>query len=161
MLKVIQFYGQKYGGTNSSDRVYISNIGIAYGYNDRYLEKSFHHEFSSVLLRKYPRYFNKKAWKNLSKLPYDLGGVNALKQGKDSQTIDSSFNINGFLYQYATSVIENDFDSFAENLFSPAAGFWEAVEKYPLLKKKADIIIGFYNHLNKIFTKQYFLSFST
>ncbi|HET9744978.1 MAG TPA: hypothetical protein VFP97_04635, partial [Chitinophagaceae bacterium] len=48
-LKSMQFFGVGYGGTNSPDALYMTNNGIALGYTNRYLEQTFHHEFSSIL----------------------------------------------------------------------------------------------------------------
>ena len=55
ILKSIEFYGQEFGATNSNDVIYIANNGELLGYSDFYIEKSFHHEFSSILLRNYPK----------------------------------------------------------------------------------------------------------
>src|SRR5215218_7736508 len=58
VLKSLKFYDVGYGGTNSTDDVYITNNGIAMGYTDAYVEQTFHHEFSSILFRNYPDFLN-------------------------------------------------------------------------------------------------------
>src|SRR5262245_35031945 len=50
-LKDMTFYDVGYGGTNSSDAIYLTNQGTLRGYTDKYLEQTFHHELSSILFR--------------------------------------------------------------------------------------------------------------
>jgi hypothetical protein len=160
ILSSMKFYNVNYGGTNSSDVVYVSNSGVADGYTDYYIEKTFHQEFSSILLRNYPSYFDKDRWQGNNRVHYRNGGVLSIESNTDGQNFDSLLNKNGLLYEYATSDLENDFNSFAENLFVPVPEFWVAVEKYPDLYNKAEIIIGFYNRIDEKFTKKYFKGFN-
>src|SRR5688500_18070620 len=62
VLDDIYFYGVRYGGTNSIDRVYITNRGLDKGYSDQFIERLFHAEFSSILLRNLSYYMNKTTW---------------------------------------------------------------------------------------------------
>src|ERR1700741_38275 len=91
VLHSIQFYAQTFGGTNSNDVVYVGNKGVQMGYTDEYLEQTFHHEFSSVLLRKHPSYFDEEKWKaaNSKDFSYGAGGVEALKSGESGQEFDA------------------------------------------------------------------------
>lgn len=156
VLKSIAFYGLEYGGTNSSDAVYVTNNGVALGYSDTYIEKAFHHEFSSILLRNFRIQFDTSAWQLYNGSPYGQGGVSALKTASSDTEPDSVYWQQGFFYQYAQSDIENDFNSFAENLFLPHPSFWEVTRKYPALQNKLHLIIAFYNRLNPVFTRDYF-----
>lgn len=156
ILKEIKFYGIGYGGTNSTDIVYMTNNGVADGYTDHYIEQTFHHEFSSILLRNFPHYINKNSWVQLNQLEYGKGGVQALRDSNDSMDIDSVLNEKGFLYQYAASDFENDFNSFAENLFAPSEKFKKVVHKYQALSEKLELIIRFYNLLDSSLTFEYF-----
>ncbi len=92
-------------------------------------------------------------------MPYGDGGVMALKEAKDSQKFDPQLNDKGFLHQYANSDMENDFNSFAENLFYPASEFYNIVGEYEKLNQKLEIIIEFYHSIDKTFTKGYFDGF--
>lgn len=156
VLKSIEFFGLIYGGTCSNDAVYIANNGVSMGYTDHYLEQTFHHEFSSILLRNYSQYFQKKLWLSVNKMEYGDGGIEALRSSKDDIDYDSRYNSKGFLYQYASSDQENDFNSFAENIFAPDEEFYKIVNKYEGLKMKLKLIIQFYHRLNPVFTKEYF-----
>ena len=153
ILKSINISGQQYGGTFSSGVIYIKNNC----YPDFFIEKVFHHEFSSILLRKYPRNFKKIRWRICNKTRYGKGGLNAIKSGKDSQAFDPVLNEKGCLHQYATSDLEEDFNSFAENLFNPHEIFYETVRNYPILTKKLELILQFYASIDKTFTREYFI----
>jgi hypothetical protein len=64
LLRSMKFYNLGYGGTNSTDALYLTSDGVANGYTDRYLEQTFHHEFSSILYRNYPELLDTVAWIN-------------------------------------------------------------------------------------------------
>jgi hypothetical protein len=162
VLHSIQFYGQTFGGTNSNDIVYVGNKGVAMGYTDAYLEQTFHHEFSSVLLRKYPSFFKEAEWKdsNSEDFSYGAGGVEALKSGESDQEIDSTLNVQGVLCQYGKASVEEDFNTFAEHLFLPTDQFWELLRKYDRLNKKTQLLISFYKKLSPLFSQAYFEQFS-
>lgn len=158
VLSKVIFYGQSFGGTNSTSNVYLSNKGIKKGYTDFYLEQLFHAEFSSVLLRNYKPNFSESKWveNNPSDFNYGKGGVIALKEKKDSEKFGSELNKMGFINEYATSSIENDFNSYAKNLFLPKSGFYEIVDTYSAIKLKRKLIIEFYKKLDDSFTDEYF-----
>lgn len=158
ILKDVTFYGQPFGGTNSTSNVYLSNNGINEGYTDFYLEQLFHKEFSSILLRNYKKNFKEEEWVkcNSTDFKYGNGGVQALKDNKDSENLDTELNKAGFINQYATSSIENDFNAFAGNLFLPKNEFIQAITDHNRLKKKRKIMMEFYSKLDNSLTEKYF-----
>jgi hypothetical protein len=160
ILKSMEFYGLLFGGTNSNDIVYIVNSGIDNGYSDKFVEQTFHHEFSSILLRNNRHLFPEKDWSKFNKLPYGEGGVYALKNNIDNINLDTNIMKQGFLCQYAMSDIENDFNTFAENLFCPNENFRLYTRQYPEINNKLNIFIKFYSQINDTFTKDFFETFS-
>lgn len=159
LVTEITFYGQAYGGTNSLKNVYIANKD----FTSPYIEQLFHAEFSSILLRNFPAYFDKEAWisNNASGFEYGYGGVNALKNKQSSTAFDEDFNAKGFLYQYATSSMENDFNSFAKYMFCPKTGFRELVEDNERLKRKWLLAIDFYSKIDSTLNEEYFTKILT
>jgi hypothetical protein len=159
-LKEMKFYDVPYGGTNSSDAVYLTNQGIKLGYTDKYLEQTFHHEFSSILFRNYPSFLDTNAWKgaNTSNFIYNdpENGVGAIRNNQSSQELDSVLCYKGVLTQYGGSSIENDVNTFAQNLFCPEKNFWAFVDRFPRIRKKATLLIGFYNRISPTYSEQYF-----
>lgn len=164
-MKYVSFYGVNYGGTNSTAELYLTNNGIVNGYTDKYLEQTFHHEFSSILFRNKIQLLDTAAWNAASSPSFankdSLNGVGAIIKKEASQTIDTILCKKGVLTQYALSGLENDVNTFAQNLFKPEEQFWYAVETFPLIQKKAMLLINFYNRLNPVFTLTYFKKMAT
>jgi hypothetical protein len=161
ILKSLSYSGVSAGGTNSFDCVYIANDGVNMGYTDIIIEKEFHHEFSSIVLRNYWYIFKESAWRQSNPAGFVYfdeagGGVGAIKEGKTSSVFSVQAHESGFLYEYAQSTLENDFNSFAENIFMGEEDFFRTVEQYEKLKMKLDLIISLYNTIHPQFTFEYF-----
>ena len=161
ILKSMNFFGADYGGTNSQDCVYVANDGEDMGYTDIIIEQEFHHEFSSILLFNNRYIFNESGWRQINPAGFEYfdevtGGAGAIKEGKASQEFDPESHKRGFLYEYAESTLENDFNSFAENIFMGDESFFDTVEGYEKLEMKLDLIVEFYNALDPTFTIEYF-----
>ncbi len=159
-LKSMEFYNVDYGGTNSEDALYLTNNGTSSGYSDLYLEQTFHHEYSSILYRNHPSFINDAAWKAANIAGFDYNdpenGVGAIRNNESSQDLDTVLCRKGFLTQYSLSGMENDINTFAQNIFSPSEGFWKIVDQYPRIKKKTRLLIDFYNKIDPQFTEDYF-----
>ncbi|HVL39411.1 MAG TPA: hypothetical protein VM328_08495 [Fimbriimonadaceae bacterium] len=162
IARKISFYGLEFGGTNSVDRVFMSNDGILRGYTEEYIERMFHHEFSSILLRNYPNQLNRREWDaaNPPGFRYSGDGVQALRDRADSTAYEEAMHRRGFLCQYAMSSFEEDFNTIAEGLFSGGAAFWSAVDRHPQLRRKTRVAIAFYSKLDGTFTESRFRSFA-
>jgi hypothetical protein len=162
-LKSMKFFDVGYGGTNSTDAVYLTNNGISMGYTDSYIERTFHHEFSSILFRNFISRFDTVEWKKANIMGFDYNdpenGVGAIRNNQSSQEPDSVLCKKGFLTQYAVSSLENDVNTLSQNLFLPTPGFWDLVDKYPRIRKKMNILLAFYKKLDPLFTENYFRNF--
>jgi hypothetical protein len=157
VVRQLEFYGQSYGGTSSTSEVYVVNDGADMGYTDFWIEQAFHSEFSSILFRNYLFLFDKKKWISYNKgIHYGQYGVDALKEGKASKVFDLELNKKGVLSQYGTASIEEDFNIFAENLFSSSTGFWQIVKTQDRIRQKTEQVIEFYNLIDDRFTEEYF-----
>ena len=156
----LMFSGVSAGGTNSNDAVYIANSGIENGYTNSSVEQLFHHEFSSILLRNFPQNFNETEWMKNNSLQYNKDGVDAIKNNKDSVKFDPDYIKNGFLSQYGSADMEDDLNTFTENLFKAEDGFWKIVDKNENIKNKVHILIDFLNSLDGSFTEDYFRKIS-
>ncbi|HAJ96062.1 MAG TPA: hypothetical protein DCP02_07505 [Actinobacteria bacterium] len=163
VLKSMIFFEVNYGGTCSpeSKSVYLVNNGAKMGNTDIFIEQAFHHEFSSVLFFNYKNIFSKSEWQQINPAEFVYfdevtGGSGAIKEGKASQVFDPDAHRMGFLYEYAQSTLENDYNSFAENIFMGDESFFDIVEDYEKLKMKLDLIVEFYNALDSTFTIEYY-----
>ena len=163
-FKSMSFFEVGYGGTNSNDAVYITNDGTDMGYTDPYLEQTFHHEFSSILIRDYPSLLDTVAWKKANIPGFDYNdpeaGVGAIRNNESSQEIDTFLCEKGFLTQYSYSSLENDVNTIAQNLFKPDPYFWLYAGKYPRIRQKVKLLIAFYNKLSPSFNETYFKKFN-
>lgn len=159
-LKRMEFYNVEYGGTNSTDALYLANDGESRGYSNLYLEQTFHHEFSSILLRNYYYLFDSVAWANANEPGFTYNdpedGVGAIRNKSSSLLFDTSICRTGLLTEYSLSSQENDINTYAQNLFAPSPGFWELVKRYPAIRKKTKILIDFYHGINRSFTEKFF-----
>jgi hypothetical protein len=159
-LKSMKFYNVGYGGTNSTDALYLTNSGTTAGYTNLYLEQTFHHEYSSILYRNHSSFIDEEGWKKANIPGFDYNdpenGVGAIRNNESSQDLDTALCKKGFLTQYSLSGMENDINTFAQNIFSPSENFWKIVEGYPRIKKKVKILIDFYNKIDPMFTDDYF-----
>ncbi|MFI5204385.1 MAG: hypothetical protein ACHQF2_07800 [Flavobacteriales bacterium] len=146
----LEAYGTPMGGTRSEKRVYVNNSGARNGYTDEYMERTFHHEFSSVLLLNSDTAFNSEVWNSFNDSAFEYGNDEflAIREGRSGQELDTLLHEQGFLHVYARTSQENDFNSFAELLFLPPPEFIAAVRKYPRLKRKLFYIIDFYTKID-------------
>lgn len=161
----LSFYGVSYGGTYHKDALYITNGGENDGYTDEFLEGSFHHEFSSVVLNENYSLFDERGWKKINPRGFyysdeDYGGAGAIMEGRSSLELSDSLNTIGFLNEYSQSTIENDFNEFARNMFLGNKDFHARLSRNTKLQKKFEIITAVYGMVDFTFTKEYFYNIS-
>lgn len=163
VFKSLEFFGVPYGGTYTTGKIYLANNGVLNNYTDEYIERGFHEEFSSILKNNYSQFFEEDLWKTINGNGFiynSLNGYEAIQSGHSSEGPDKEVYEKGFLTEYGMSTMENDFNSFAKQLFLPDKNFWKVTEDYEKLMKKRDLVINFYNKIDTIFTKDFFKNFS-
>jgi hypothetical protein len=160
-VKSMRFYGLPYGGTNYQNTIYLSDDTDNPGFSDEYIEQVFHHEFSSILLRVFPAYFDKTGWLSLNppSFKYGKGGAEAISQGMASMALNPELIEQGFLSQYSTASLEEDINVVAQNLFTGGREFWRVYELNDRIREKTRILINFYHKINPVFTEACFRSF--
>jgi len=161
VLKSMTFYGLPYGGTNYGHSVYLSDDTDNPYFTDQYIEMVFHHEFSSILMRYHPAYFDRAKWISLNPpaFRYGKGGAEAILNGQSSMEIDPELAEKGFLSKYSTASLEEDVNVFAQNLFTGGREFWRLVDLNDIIGEKTRMLILFYHRINPAFTESYFRSF--
>jgi len=158
VLKSLGFYGVPYGGTNTKDVIYLTYDDTNLERTAEYVEGVFHHEFSSVLLRRFSKYIDKKAWESINPVTfsYGKGGVEAIKRGEASMDYDYTLVEDGFVNKYSQSAFEEDINVFSQNLFSGGEQFWFIVDTFYKIRDKARLTIDFYHQIDPQFTEEYF-----
>ena len=151
----LAYSGVPTGGTNSRTAVYLASSVKT---SDAVLEGIFHAEFSSILLRNLPQHLDMKRWQELNPPDFHyLGsGVQAIKQQKASRQMDANLQKDGFLHAYAQASLEEDFNSIASRLLMGDAAFWNAVDQFPKIKEKTELVMAFYARLDAQFTRAWF-----
>ncbi len=154
----IYFYNLRYGGTYTGTIVYLTSGGVRKGYTDTYIIGSFHHEFSSILLRNYR--FPKSEWlaanpKGFSYRFTDHGGRRALQDGSDSLTGTAKLYRDGFLNQYSTAGFEEDLNEYSGRILTDPAGFKKLMKTYPRIEKKFRVWLSYYRSVDRVFTEDY------
>lgn len=150
VFKRLTFYGVGYGGTYSLDlkNIFVTNNG--YYFKD--ICGIIHHEFSSILLRCHIDFFDAEGWEDNNESEYlDFLVKEALEANLNAFVYDSTSNKKGFLFQYSQTSLENDFNSFAQEIMQGEPEFWEIVRKYPRIREKTKIFLKFYYAIDKGF----------
>lgn len=147
-------------GTNSRDCVYLKIGEPAQGFTDAHIERTFHAEFSSILLRNRAKDFDAGAWQaaNPPGFTYLGSGVDAVKQRRAGLAMRAELHEQGFLNEYAKSTMENDFNGIAAMLFRGESSLWETAEKFPRIRAKLELSIRFYQTLDPSLNESYFRS---
>ncbi len=160
VLSELRYRGVVTSGTNSSTGVYLKVGPDNTRYTDPYIEGTFHAEFSSILIRNHADLLDKEAWQqaNPPDFTYLGDGVEAVKQGKARRSYEESLLEQGFLTEYGSSTLENDFNGMALRLFTGEAQVWKLADQYPRIKTKLDLALAFYLKLDPSFTEAFFRS---
>jgi hypothetical protein len=120
------------------------------------LEHAFHHELSSILLRRYS--IDTRAWQACNPPGFEyLGtGVDAIRAGKSSLKMSDAETESGFVNQYAKAALEEDINETAANMFCGGEQFWKAVDSSARLMAKTELLADFYGKIDRSFTIGYF-----
>lgn len=145
-VSALRYRGIGASGTNCEHELYIANEGADEGYDDLFIEGTFHHEFSSILLWYHPRDLNTAAWNAINPRGFRYGedGVAAVKAHQDDTAIDPQLCANGFLCEYSRASLEDDFNMLAEHLFTHGAALRAIAARFPKIRAKRDLVIAFY-----------------
>ncbi|MFT3883791.1 MAG: putative zinc-binding metallopeptidase [Gemmatales bacterium] len=151
LCKTLQFYGKDFGGTNSSDGVYICVKTKELGYTNQFVLSSMHHEFSSILMRNFA--FPKKEWATLNPkdFAYTEDAVGALGQ-EDLLLPQAKYHELGFVCLYSQSSMEEDFNTIADYLFNQRSQLLKMGKKYPKLGAKIQLAMKFYKSVDSHFS---------
>lgn len=167
VLQSLQNKGVLIGGTSSRDAVYISfqrmypllALGDPRGMQttETQCERSFHHEFSSILLRNYASVFPRDRWLAVNppgfRYSEEAARADAL-WGRPSDRPDGLFS------PYCRSNLENDFNVVCAELFISDTLIWETAAKYERINAKVQLAIEFLAAVDPTFSESYFRGFA-
>lgn len=126
--------------------------------NQDFIERNIHCGLAQILHSLHTRPFPEQDWIrcNASDAKYGNSSDAARRAGKDITALDEKFAKKGFVCPWATLDIETDFAVTMEYLFSGKPEFWALVDKYPRLKSKIALAIGYYHAYDDSFTEEFF-----
>ncbi len=162
-LKAIHFSSKiqegelEYGGTYDPFRkvIYLIDDGRLSDDNAIY---TFHHEFSSLLLKGYSFYVNPWSDNNPQGFKYLYDKYKTwerLKEVQLSHKEDTDNYVKGFINTYGQTNFENDFNEYSAMIFTYPQKFKEIMNQYPRVKKKFLVWLEFYQRIDPIFTEAY------
>lgn len=148
------------GGMNCPEakRIYIDLDDVESEDVDEWVSETLHHEMSHLLVDNHPDKFSEEKWTRLNNkdFHYGNGGTEAIKEGLDSDDITDIYLKQGFIEQYGESDAYEDFATICERLFVGDQKVSRAIDRYPVLHRKAEAVKAFYRSLNPAFNDSYF-----
>ena len=134
-----------FGGTCSDKSIYVS---VYTYFNSQNVLNILHHEFSSVLWRHNKLLMTKADIGMISGYAaYDPDSLlQCLKEGNCRAEKEELLK-EGFLVAYGKTNIENDFNVYAEYLFTKKEHLTKLAKKYPLVNEKVKLFKKFYADL--------------
>jgi hypothetical protein len=136
------------GGLSNGENIYlnIKSYGSSRYETDNYVE-TLHHEFSSSIFRKIS-FFQRKTWKLISD-SYDYSRAYYFRCLEDAsfsdETSERILDL-GYIVNYALTNEENDFNVYAERLFTRSNILLANVNSHPLVRKKLNYLKSIYKN---------------
>jgi hypothetical protein len=155
----IDYDGFKFGGTYDPFRkiVYLVDSGAK---NDEQAMRTFHHEFSSLLLNS--RSFWVDPW--TAHHPKDF--IYLIEKYHSWKILENEVDISkegtmedyekGFMRAYGRTDFENDFNEYSAMIFTCPKKFKRIMDQYPRVRGKFLVWQDFYQSIDPIFTEEYF-----
>lgn len=149
----LEFYGVAYAGTSTEDHVYLVNDPRESGITDRFLELTFHHEFSSLLM--YRHLFPVYDWAdaNPAGFEYMTEWDDVLEAVDSRPSMEGSAELyeRGLLAEYGLTNLENDVNLYAEVTFTEPRRMKQLIGTYPVVRAKYDVLKSFYSSISPEF----------
>jgi hypothetical protein len=148
LLGRLSVYGRNFGGTYYADRIYLVNEGLGAGYSSGFLLAALHHEFSSILYGNYG--FPKEQWNNVNGEGWQYTGYGRAFDVLERVNLfehTERLHRQGFLMMYSQASLEEDFNTYAEYLFTEPLWLISAATKHQKIWLKLRIVVAFYRKL--------------
>jgi hypothetical protein len=151
LLKELSFRGKRYGSTHLNKSMYIVCDSLKTGYDNDFISRRLHSEFSSILIEHHP--FPTDAWKRLNPegFTYSGSGFKMVDNPSCYDSTDRSCS-DGFLVNYCRSSLQNDFNMISSWLFTKKVELDGLSQKYVKIQRKQAIAEQFYTSLSGEYT---------
>ncbi|MBL9115869.1 MAG: hypothetical protein JNJ83_12755 [Verrucomicrobiaceae bacterium] len=133
--------GVPMGGTYEKRTIFLA-AGVMV--NDKGLEKTFHHEFSSLFLNSYGDEAFRKNWEKVNEGQRYMGAdaridVLAARPEHLPNATSEALNAEGFIMNYSKSTLENDFNTLAGEVMTEPKRFATLMSKHKRLRQKYEL----------------------
>lgn len=162
-LKVIQFAGEieddvhsSYWGTYDPFRriIYLVDNGEK---NDKQAMSTFHHEFSSLLLKSHSFWIDPWTHQNPKDFEYYEDIYDNYAKMRKNREVDKDYYAKGMVSNYGLTNFENDFNEYSAIIFTYPKKFKKIMNQYPRVRGKFKVWLEFYQKIDPIFTEEYLL----
>ncbi|MEJ6404130.1 hypothetical protein [Yoonia sp. 2307UL14-13] len=148
--------GTRVGGTVQPPLwIILATDYIVPGQHDGFVQRAFHHEYSSLLVASYP--FPREQWSAL--LPAD---VSFPTDDRDRLAAATTYAIDlqpyykaGFVSDYGASSLENDINTYAELLLHAPEDLARLARDHALIRQKALLIRRYYEDIDPAFVSKF------
>jgi hypothetical protein len=127
--------------------------------NNKQAINTFHHEFSSLLLKSH--FFWVDPWTNYN----PVGFVYLTDKYRNWKELEKEVDLSakgsaedyekGFMRAYGETDYENDFNEYSAMIFTRPEKFKKIMEQYPRVRGKFKVWLEFYQKIDPIFTEEY------
>jgi len=153
LCRALEIVGVSYGGANHQGDLYLTVGTEGEGYSARFLELTFHHEFSSILM--YYHEFPRDEWlaANPPEVEYVIEPNQVLdlaQQERATEGTEELYRI-GLLAEYARADLVNDVNMYAEVTFGEPERMKRLVDTYTAVRAKYEVLKSFYLGLDPRF----------
>ena len=149
ILRSLELNGLPYGGTYDlrAGRIYLDAAWL--GDDGTQPEAmGLHHEFSSVLMHRYPEVFRRDVWAGLNPdgFRYRFGTSSAANLRTDQLDLIGDPDIweQGFVCGYGRLTLEDDINTYAQHLMAGRLHWRERAKRHPALAAKMDLLTNWY-----------------
>jgi len=137
--------------------VYLVDNG---GKNDEQAMRTFHHEFSSLLLNSHSFWVDPWTDHNPKDFKYlrDIYTWNEIQKKVDISREGTEKDYEkGFMRVYGQTSFENDFNEYSAMIFTYPRKFKKIMNRYPRVRGKFMVWLQYYKKIDPIFTEEYLL----
>ncbi len=156
--KELDYKELRYAGTYDAFRKIVYLIDNGNRSNELSIG-TFHHEFSSLLLKRHTFFLNPWLEQNPKGFKYSKETANTIKDiyGVSHVGTPEDYNL-GFMNAYCRISFEDDFNEYSKIIFMQPGKFKKIMNQYPRVRAKFKIWLDFYHKIDPIFTEEYVLS---
>jgi len=139
-------YNTSYGGTSISKTIYMAIGEDVSDHSKLYIKRLFNHELSSIFLRRFKFPIAEWIKCNPKGFTYKTTTEDILTMVRENGNLDGNSILyeKGFLDEYGTATLEEDFNLYVAEAFTRPKRLKELSVQYPAIRKKVEILKKYY-----------------